>query len=271
MARVQSGRPFGKTFATYGCVSCCLGCEQAGKFAANSSVCVTKDYQRVSHRLRNARCANSLCCCSCWRHRRDVSPRRQRRARRRSSSRRRATTVPIGYLKQEVKKVIPLSRLKVEPEDIGIAGAEIALKDNNTTGRFTKQQFTLEVERVPVGGDAVAALEKLVRERPPLHCGGRAGRDPVASVGRGQRQGRALVQCSRDRRESAPGGLPGECAAHRAGPRHARRCARAISRVEEMAALAGGEGRLPRGPRLSRRGAQVGQALRRHDRRGARI
>ena len=72
------------------------------------------------------------------------------------------TTVPIGYLKQEVKRVIPLSRLNVEPEDLGIAGAEIALKDNNTTGRFTKQQFTLEVERVPVGGDAVRALETLV-------------------------------------------------------------------------------------------------------------
>jgi len=71
-------------------------------------------------------------------------------------------TVPIGYLKQEVKRIIPLSRLNVEPEDLGIAGAEIALKDNNTTGRFTKQQFTLEVERVPAGGDAVQALEKLV-------------------------------------------------------------------------------------------------------------
>jgi len=72
------------------------------------------------------------------------------------------TTVPIGYLKQEVKRVIPLSRLNVEPEDLGIAGAEIALKDNNTTGRFTKQQFSLEVERVPIGGDAVPALNKLI-------------------------------------------------------------------------------------------------------------
>ena len=35
-------------------------------------------------------------------------------------------TVPIGYLKQEVKRPIPLSRLNVEPEDLGIAGAEIA-------------------------------------------------------------------------------------------------------------------------------------------------
>jgi ABC transporter substrate binding protein (PQQ-dependent alcohol dehydrogenase system) len=72
------------------------------------------------------------------------------------------TQVPIGYLEQEVKRPIPLSRLHVEPEDYGIAGAEMALKDNNTTGRFTKQQFTLDVERVAIGGDAVAALQRLV-------------------------------------------------------------------------------------------------------------
>ena len=71
-------------------------------------------------------------------------------------------TVPIGYLKQEVKRPISLSRLHVEPEDYGIAGAQMALKDNNTTGRFTKQDFTLDVERVPIGGDAGAALQKLV-------------------------------------------------------------------------------------------------------------
>jgi len=72
------------------------------------------------------------------------------------------TEVPIGYLKQEVKRPIPLSRLYVEPTDYGIAGAQLALKDNNTTGRFTKQDFTLDVERVAIGGDAFAALQKLV-------------------------------------------------------------------------------------------------------------
>jgi len=72
------------------------------------------------------------------------------------------TLVPIGYLKQEVEELIPLSRLNVKPQDLGIAGAEIALKDNNTTGKFTGQKFTLDVERVPVGGDAVAALQKFV-------------------------------------------------------------------------------------------------------------
>jgi len=72
------------------------------------------------------------------------------------------TLVPIGYLKQEVNELIPLSRLNVKPDDLGIAGAEIALKDNNTTGKFTNQRFTLEVARVPVDGDAVAALKALV-------------------------------------------------------------------------------------------------------------
>ena len=67
-------------------------------------------------------------------------------------------TVPIGYLEQEVKRPLPISRLNIPPDDLGVAGAELALKDNNTTGRFTKQQFTLDVVRVPVGDDAVAVL-----------------------------------------------------------------------------------------------------------------
>ncbi|ODS01350.1 branched-chain amino acid ABC transporter substrate-binding protein [Methyloceanibacter methanicus] len=72
------------------------------------------------------------------------------------------TLIPIGYLKQEVDELIPLSRLNVKPDDLGIAGAQIALSDNNTTGMFTNQKFALDVERVPVDGDPVAALNKLV-------------------------------------------------------------------------------------------------------------
>lgn len=73
-----------------------------------------------------------------------------------------STLVSIGYLKQELEPFVPLSRLNVKPEDLGVAGAKIALRDNNTTGKFTNQHFTLDVERVPVGGNAVAALKKLV-------------------------------------------------------------------------------------------------------------
>jgi ABC transporter substrate binding protein (PQQ-dependent alcohol dehydrogenase system) len=73
-----------------------------------------------------------------------------------------SSLVAIGYLKQEVDDLMPLSRLNVKPDDLGIAGAKIALRDNNTTGNFTNQRFTLDVERVPVGGDPIAALNALV-------------------------------------------------------------------------------------------------------------
>jgi len=39
----------------------------------------------------------------------------------------------------------PLSLLDFPPEDEGIAGAKLAIADNNTTGRFLKQEFTLDV------------------------------------------------------------------------------------------------------------------------------
>ena len=39
----------------------------------------------------------------------------------------------------------PLSLLDVPPADQGVAGARLAINDNNTTGRFLKQEFTLDV------------------------------------------------------------------------------------------------------------------------------
>ena len=39
----------------------------------------------------------------------------------------------------------PLSLLDIPPPDDGIAGARLAISDNNTTGRFLKQEFALEV------------------------------------------------------------------------------------------------------------------------------
>ncbi|WP_291171860.1 ABC transporter substrate-binding protein [Hyphomicrobium sp.] len=39
----------------------------------------------------------------------------------------------------------PLSLLDIPPPDDGIAGAKLAISDNNTTGRFLKQEFILDV------------------------------------------------------------------------------------------------------------------------------
>lgn len=69
--------------------------------------------------------------------------------------------VPILYLKQLRDKNLPLSLLDLPPADEGVAGAKLGIADNNTTGQFTKQNFTLDVvESANVDDLIKAALEK---------------------------------------------------------------------------------------------------------------
>jgi ABC transporter substrate binding protein (PQQ-dependent alcohol dehydrogenase system) len=56
--------------------------------------------------------------------------------------------IQIGLITQEEGRHIPLSLLQPEIEDIGESGAEQGIKDNNTTGQFTGQSFTLTVKKV---------------------------------------------------------------------------------------------------------------------------
>ena len=65
-------------------------------------------------------------------------------------------SVNIVYLRQEIDRPPVLSNLDAVPEDEGIAGAEVGLEDNITTGKFLNQSFTLDIRSVPVGGDIIA-------------------------------------------------------------------------------------------------------------------
>jgi ABC transporter substrate binding protein (PQQ-dependent alcohol dehydrogenase system) len=53
--------------------------------------------------------------------------------------------IPILLARQLREKPLPLSLLDLPPSDLGLAGAKLAIKDNNTTGRFMNQKFTLDV------------------------------------------------------------------------------------------------------------------------------
>ncbi len=68
----------------------------------------------------------------------------------------------IVYLVQE--KAIPQALSNLDPiiNDSGMKGAELAIADNNTTGRFTGQQFRLKVEVVPRNDDVIVPLRKLM-------------------------------------------------------------------------------------------------------------
>jgi len=70
--------------------------------------------------------------------------------------------LPIGYLRETVQHPRPASRLDVEPKDAGIAGAEMAIEENNAGGRFTGHDYGLDVSTVASPDEAVEALEKLL-------------------------------------------------------------------------------------------------------------
>jgi ABC transporter substrate binding protein (PQQ-dependent alcohol dehydrogenase system) len=58
----------------------------------------------------------------------------------------------------------PLSLLDIPPPDDGVAGAKLAISDNNTTGRFLKQEFSLDIVQSAVPADLVAEISKRVDE-----------------------------------------------------------------------------------------------------------
>ncbi len=62
----------------------------------------------------------------------------------------------IGYLRRTEPKS-SLSLIQIRPENNGIAGARLAINDNNTTGEFLNQRFSLEDVRLNENDDAAAA------------------------------------------------------------------------------------------------------------------
>lgn len=72
-----------------------------------------------------------------------------------------ALQVPIVYLGEAVPEPLPLSLVEPVAADKGMAGAKLAIGDNNTTGQFLKQNFELIEKIIPAGGDLKAAAADL--------------------------------------------------------------------------------------------------------------
>jgi ABC transporter substrate binding protein (PQQ-dependent alcohol dehydrogenase system) len=71
-------------------------------------------------------------------------------------------TIPMTYLRQEIEAPPVLSNLDPIPEDLGIAGAELALRDTKTTGSFMGHDYSLDVVSVAPGGDLAAEAKKVL-------------------------------------------------------------------------------------------------------------
>jgi len=68
--------------------------------------------------------------------------------------------VKIGYLRRP-KHQETISLVQMPPPDDGLAGAQMAVKDNDTTGRFLNQRYSLIDVHLKEGDDPVAAVDKL--------------------------------------------------------------------------------------------------------------
>jgi ABC transporter substrate binding protein (PQQ-dependent alcohol dehydrogenase system) len=84
-----------------------------------------------------------------------------------------ATAAPVEATDVKTLKVLmvrqlrpnrlpPLSLLDLPPKDDGLAGARLAIDDNNTTGRFLKQNFALEMIESEDTAELIAETKKKV-------------------------------------------------------------------------------------------------------------
>nr|WP_166677371.1 ABC transporter substrate-binding protein [Rhizobium gallicum] len=72
-----------------------------------------------------------------------------------------ATEIRIGYLRA-YEPQLALSVLDVPPRDEGVAGANIAINDNNTTGRFLGQSYSLDVVETKREEDVVPVFRQML-------------------------------------------------------------------------------------------------------------
>jgi ABC transporter substrate binding protein (PQQ-dependent alcohol dehydrogenase system) len=73
-----------------------------------------------------------------------------------------AAVVQVGYLRW-LEPLQTISLLDKPPPDDGLAGAKLAMRDNDTTGRFMNQAFELVDTSVHADDDAVAAMDALTQ------------------------------------------------------------------------------------------------------------
>ena len=64
-----------------------------------------------------------------------------------------ALNVEIPMLVRETEEIATLSNLDPRPADLSIQGAELAIADNTTTGKFLGHQYSLKIHNLSVAGD----------------------------------------------------------------------------------------------------------------------
>lgn len=72
-----------------------------------------------------------------------------------------ALDVSVGYIQWQPDQGPVLSTTLAKPKDAGLRGAELAIKDNNSTGRFLDQSYSLDAITAESPEQAKAALKRM--------------------------------------------------------------------------------------------------------------
>lgn len=70
--------------------------------------------------------------------------------------------ISILIVREQRDRLPPLSLLDMPPADDGVGGAKLAIADNNTTGRFLNQEFSLDVVESGKPDELIAEVKKRV-------------------------------------------------------------------------------------------------------------
>ena len=76
--------------------------------------------------------------------------------------------VIIHYLGKTYDEPVPLSLVDQVITDNGLAGARIAIQDNNKSGQFLGQEYDLVEDIPPADGDVVAKAKEILKDGPAI-------------------------------------------------------------------------------------------------------
>ena len=79
-----------------------------------------------------------------------------------------ALNIDVIYVQQSSNQAAQPLLLKKTPDNLTIAGAELAIKDSNTTGRFLKHQYSLSGVTGDNSEEIVAALKQRLNGQPAI-------------------------------------------------------------------------------------------------------
>ncbi len=79
-----------------------------------------------------------------------------------------STTIKVVYFGKAYSEPQPLSLMQTNPKDNGVAGAELAAQEINTTGNFLGKQYELEIVIVPDDGDVITRAKQVLATKPAM-------------------------------------------------------------------------------------------------------